>query len=195
MHAVSVPHELSPRSADAIAAAGESLSSRLVTGALAAAHHRGVWIDATQVLVTDDVHGRAQPLMDITTGRLRSIVVPVLEAGNVPVIGGYVGATENGVTTTLGRGGSDFSAAIFGAALDAEEIQIWTDVDGMLTADAHRRPGAPHTTALVQRSLRARLLRRESPAPGNNSTSGGTEHSCADLECAAPGRPRDRDQR
>ena len=135
LHAVSVLHELSPRSADAIAAAGESLSSRLVTGALAAADHRGVWIDATQVLVTDNAHGRAQPLMDITTGRLRSIVVPVLEAGNVPVIGGYVGATEDGVTTTLGRGGSDFSAAIFGTALDAEEIQIWTDVDGMLTAD------------------------------------------------------------
>ena len=142
LHAVSVLHELSPRSADAIAASGESLSGRLVAGALAATGGHAAWVDATQVLVTDDAHGRAQPLMDATTRRLRTVVVPLLEAGKVPIIGGYVGATEDDVTTTLGRGGSDYSAAIFGAALDAAEIQIWTDVDGMLTADPRIVDGA-----------------------------------------------------
>ena len=142
LHAVSVLHELSPRSADAIAASGESLSSRIVAGALAAIGGHAAWVDATQVLVTDDAHGRAQPLMDPTTQRLRTVVAPLLEAGKVPIIGGYVGATEDDVTTTLGRGGSDYSAAIFGAALDAEEIQIWTDVDGMLTVDPRIVDGA-----------------------------------------------------
>ena len=142
VHAVSVLHELSPRSADAIAASGEALSARLVAGALAATGGHAAWVDATQILVTDDAHGRAQPLMDATTRRLRTIVAPLLEAGKVPIISGYVGATDDGVTTTLGRGGSDYSAAIFGAALDAAEIQIWTDVDGMLTADPRIVDGA-----------------------------------------------------
>ena len=142
LHAVSLLHELSPRSVDAIAASGESLSSRIVAGALAATGGHAAWVDATQVLVTDDAHGRAQPLMDPTTRRLRTVVAPLLETGKVPIIGGYVGATEDDVTTTLGRGGSDYSAAIFGAALDAEEIQIWTDVDGMLTADPRIIDGA-----------------------------------------------------
>ena len=142
VHAVSVLHELSPRSADAIAASGEALSTRLVAGALTATGSHAAWVDATQILVTDDAHARAQPLMDATTRRLRAIVAPLLEADQVPIIGGYVGATEDGVTTTLGRGGSDYSAAIFGAALDAAEIQIWTDVDGMLTADPRIVDGA-----------------------------------------------------
>ena len=142
VHAVSVLHELSPRSADAIAASGEALSARLVAGALTATGSHAAWVDATQILVTDDAHARAQPLMDATTRRLRAIVAPLLEADQVPIIGGYVGATEDGVTTTLGRGGSDYSAAIFGAALDAAEIQIWTDVDGMLTADPRIVDGA-----------------------------------------------------
>ena len=135
VHAVGVLRELSPRSADAIAAFGESLSGGIVAGALASSGVGSQWIDALQVLVTDDSHGRAQLLMDATTARVRDIVAPVLESSQVPVVGGFVGATQDGVTTTLGRGGSDYSAAIFGAALNAKKIQIWTDVDGMLTAD------------------------------------------------------------
>ena len=164
VHAVSVLHELSPRSADAIAASGEALSARLVAGALTATGSHAAWVDATQILVTDDAHARAQPLMDATTRRLRAIVAPLLEADQVPIIGGYVGATEDGVTTTLGRRGSDYSAAIFGAALDAAEIQIWTDVDGMLTADPRIVDGA-------------RLVRRlscggsRSPKPRSSRTS------------------------
>jgi len=135
LHAVGVLRELSPRSADAIAALGELLSSRLVAGALSTAGVPARWVDAQTLLVTDDSHDRARPIMDVTTDRVRDTVRPLLEAGQVPVIGGYVGATEDGVTTTLGRGGSDYSAAVFGSILDAHELQIWTDVDGMLTAD------------------------------------------------------------
>ena len=135
VHAVSMLHELSLRSADAVVAFGESLSSRLVAAALRSVGVEADAIDSTRVLVTDGQHGRAQPLMEPTTGRLRETVCPLLDRGVVPVVGGYVGATTEQVTTTLGRGGSDYSAAVFGAGLDAEEIQLWTDVDGMLTAD------------------------------------------------------------
>src|SRR5439155_24892698 len=86
-------------------------------------------------VITNDDHTRARPLMRETTAALRASVVPLLEAGRIPVLGGFVGATVEGHTTTLGRGGSDYSGAIVGAGIDAAEIQIWTDVDGMLTAD------------------------------------------------------------
>ena len=147
VHAVAVLHELSPRSADAIAAFGETLSARLVAAALASAGVEAVPIDPTDVLITDSQHGCAQPLMTPTTRRLDDVVRPLTDAACVPVIGGYVGVSTDGVTTTLGRGGSDYSAAIFGAALGAAEIQIWTDVDGMLTADPRVVTGArlvPH---------------------------------------------------
>jgi aspartate kinase len=93
-------------------------------------------------VVTDDRFGRAVPLMDMTAGRLEEKARPHLNAGRVVVMGGYIGSTTAGITTTLGRGGSDYSAAIVGAALGADEIQIWTDVDGMMTADPRIVPGA-----------------------------------------------------
>jgi aspartate kinase len=93
------------------------------------------WVDARRALVTDGEHTAAAPLMRETTAALMQHVDPPLAAGRLPVMGGFVGATKDGVTTTLGRGGSDYSAAIVGACLGAGEIQIWTDVDGMLTAD------------------------------------------------------------
>ena len=127
--------EASPRSLDAIAAAGELASSRLVAAALAAAGCPAAWIDPRQIVVTDANHGAAAPEMDEITKRARAVLEPLSQRGTVPVIGGFAGATASGVTTTLGRGGSDYSAAILGAALDVDEIQIWTDVDGMLTAD------------------------------------------------------------
>jgi aspartate kinase len=94
-----------------------------------------VWVDARTVLATDAEHTSAAPDMIDTCERARARVAPASAAGSVVVLGGFIGATANGVTTTLGRGGSDYSAAIFGACLGADEIQIWTDVDGMLTAD------------------------------------------------------------
>ena len=93
------------------------------------------WVDPRRVIVTDDQYGTASPpLLDETSNAVQREIAPHLAAKRLPVTGGYVGATTGGVTTTLGRGGSDYSAALIGAALEAE-IQIWTDVDGMLTAD------------------------------------------------------------
>jgi aspartate kinase len=135
VHALAVLHEVSPRSLDAVVAVGEVVSSRIVAAALADAGIRSAWVDARRVLVTDAEHTAAAPDITATAERCRSLVSPALAAGEVPVLGGFIGATASGVTTTLGRGGSDYSAAIFGASLDVDEIQIWTDVDGMLTAD------------------------------------------------------------
>ena len=93
-------------------------------------------------MITDDTFGKAHPRLDDIADATREHLLPLVRAGRVPVLGGYIGATPDGLTTTLGRGGSDFSAALLGAALDAEAIEIWTDVDGMLTADPRVIPGA-----------------------------------------------------
>jgi aspartate kinase len=135
VHALAVVEEVTPRSSDAIVAFGELASSRIVAAALEDAGLPTRWLDARALLVTDAQHGAAVPDRDATRVRLDTLVGPLLAEGLVPVTGGFVGATASGLTTTLGRGGSDFSAALFGAGLAAEEIQIWTDVDGMLTAD------------------------------------------------------------
>jgi aspartate kinase len=135
VHALAVLREVSPRSLDAVLAAGEIVSSRIVAAALADHGVPSVWVDARTVLATDAEHTGAAPDMIETCERARARVAPASGAGSVVVLGGFIGATSNGVTTTLGRGGSDYSAAIFGACLGADEIQIWTDVDGMLTAD------------------------------------------------------------
>jgi len=133
--ALSILREASPRSLDGVASAGELLSSRVVAGALAASGFDAVWVDARRAIVTDDQYTVAAPLTAETEAALAREVTPHLAAGRLPVLGGYVGATKEGVATTLGRGGSDYSAAIIGAGIDVAEIQIWTDVDGMLTAD------------------------------------------------------------
>lgn len=135
VEALAVLSEVSPRWLDTLAACGEVLSSQIATAALNARGLRAAWIDARKVMVTDDEHTAAAPLLPDTTAALMTHVDPVLASGQVPVMGGFVGATPAGITTTLGRGGSDYSAAIVGACLGADEIQIWTDVDGMLTAD------------------------------------------------------------
>lgn len=131
---LSIVGELSPRSMDAIASIGERLSSLIVSFALRSAGIPSVHIDARKIVVTDDRFTQAQCDFAETYLRCQQSVAPATEAG-VVVMGGYIGATLEDQTTTLGRGGSDFSAAIVGAGVGAEEIQIWTDVDGMLTAD------------------------------------------------------------
>ena len=133
--ALGVLREVTPRWLDAIAATGEILSSQMVTAALASHGLPSAWVDARHVMVTTADHTSAVPLEAETTAALTATVDPLLASRKIPVIGGFVGATKAGVTTTLGRGGSDYSASIIGACLAAEEIQIWTDVDGMLTAD------------------------------------------------------------
>ena len=133
--ALSVLREVTPRWLDAIAASGELLSSRIVAAALSAHGLPASWVDARQVMVTGEEHTAAPPLMKETATALSAVVDPILADRRIAVLGGFVGASTSGVTTTLGRGGSDYSAAIVGACLGATEIQIWTDVDGMLTAD------------------------------------------------------------
>ena len=127
--------ELTPRTSDTVAANGELLSSRLVTAAFSARGLDSTLVDSRECIVTDAVHTRAAPMFDETNARLKDKIAPLLAEGRVPVMGGFIGATKAGVTTTIGRGGSDFSAAIVGAALGAERIEIWTDVDGMMTTD------------------------------------------------------------
>jgi aspartate kinase len=117
--------------------------------------------------VTDDLFTRANPDDAATAERLRATVPPLLAAGRVPVVGGYVGATAEGVTTTLGYEGSDFSAALFGAALGAWEIQLWTDVDGILTADPTLVPGAkPVATLTFAEALELACSGSKKPHPG-----------------------------
>ena len=135
VHALAVLREVSPRSLDAVLAAGEVVSSRIVAAAIADHRIESVWVDARGVIVTDSEYNAAVPDMLETAGRTRDRVAPHASRCRVAVLGGFIGSTSNGVTTTLGRGGSDYSAAIFGACLGVDEIQIWTDVDGMLTAD------------------------------------------------------------
>lgn len=133
--ALSVLGYLTPRSLDAIAATGETLSSRLVTAAFVARGIPAELVDARDVIATDDDYTRAEPDVERIAEQARSAVLPVVRARRVPVMGGFIGASAERVTTTLGRGGSDYSASLVGAALQAEAIEIWTDVDGMLTAD------------------------------------------------------------
>ncbi len=137
---IAVLGELTPRSIDAISSYGERLSSYIV--ALAFEHFGlpSVHVDSRRVIVTDHRHTQAAPLFEETYKRLAEIL-PALAQDKVVVMGGFIASTEEGVTTTLGRGGSDFTASIVGAGVGATEIQIWTDVDGMLTADPTIFPG------------------------------------------------------
>jgi aspartate kinase len=134
--------ELTPRTTDHVAAYGEMLSSKIVAAAFDAHGIASAHVDSRECLVTDNAHTKAAPLFDETNERLREKVQPLLNEGRVPVMGGFIGATKAGVTTTIGRGGSDYSAAIFGAGLNAERIEIWTDVDGMMTTDPNICPDA-----------------------------------------------------
>jgi bifunctional aspartokinase / homoserine dehydrogenase 1 len=134
--------QLAPRVRDAISSLGERLSVLLVAAAL---RERGVAaqaIEATELIVTDSGHGAAEPQIDLTRTRCEARLRPLLEQGVVPVITGFIGATPEGVLTTLGRGGSDYSATILAAVLQANEVIIWTDVDGLLTADPRVVPDA-----------------------------------------------------
>ena len=126
---------ITPRSLDAVACFGEQMSSLLVTEAFRARGIPAQHVDAREIMITSDHFNAAEPSPDAISDRAREKLAPLVRAGIVPVLGGYIGATAAGVTTTLGRGGSDYTASLLGAALGADDIEIWTDVDGMLTAD------------------------------------------------------------
>jgi aspartokinase/homoserine dehydrogenase 1 len=132
---IAVLGEVTARGYDAVASFGERLSANILAAALRERGVRAQALAATELIVTDDNFGEATPLMEQTRHRLQQRVKPLVSRGVVPVITGFIGATEEGVTTTLGRGGSDYTAAIVGAGLGADEVWIWSDVDGILTAD------------------------------------------------------------
>jgi aspartate kinase len=134
--------ELAPRLQDQLLGFGECLSSRIVQAAFVRAGLDAVWVDAPACIVTDAAHTQATPLWEETNQRLQMALRPLLAESKIPVLGGFIGATRDGIATTLGRGGSDFTASIVGAAMLASRIEIWTDVDGILTTDPKLCPDA-----------------------------------------------------
>ncbi|HUP47420.1 MAG TPA: lysine-sensitive aspartokinase 3, partial [Thermoanaerobaculia bacterium] len=134
--------EITPRARDKVMSIGEKLSSVLFAYSMMMRAVPGEHVHSEDVVITDTRFGEATPLMDETREAARRSLLPLIERNLIPVMGGFIGRTRDGATTTLGRGGSDYSAAIVGAALGAEEIQIWTDVDGMMTCDPRLIPGA-----------------------------------------------------
>jgi len=133
---------LRPAELDAVAGRGELWSSRVVAAALEGAGLAATWVDIRPLMVTDDRYGRATPQMQALTARARECLRPLADAGRIPVTQGFIGATAEGTPTTLGRGGSDFTAALLGAALGARRVEIWTDVNGLMTADPRIVPSA-----------------------------------------------------
>jgi aspartate kinase len=140
---ISYVGELTPKSRDYVLSFGERLSAPIVWGALRDLKLETQYFTGKEAgIVTDSNFGEASPLMNVTTHQLREKIGPLLEKRIIPVVTGYIAATQDGVVTTLGRGGSDYTATILGAALAADEIWIWTDVDGLMTADPKIIPSA-----------------------------------------------------
>ena len=141
-HSVHVLGEVTSRAMDTISSMGERLSARVVAARLREQGQAAQAVDATELIVTDNCFQNAVPQMQATAEQVQRNLVPLLEEGIIPVVTGFMGATVDGITTTLGRGGSDYSASILGAALNADEVWTWTDVDGVLTADPRIVPDA-----------------------------------------------------
>jgi aspartate kinase len=141
-HSVHVLGEVTPRAMDAITSLGERINARILAAVLRQQDANSEAVDATETIITDDKHQNGVPLMDLTRERAATRLLPLLEEGTIPVLTGFIGATADGVTTTLGRGGSDYSAAILGDCLNADEVWIWTDVDGVMTTDPRIVPDA-----------------------------------------------------
>ncbi len=151
--AVGVLGEATPRALDAISGLGERMSVRLLAAALEAGGAPAAPVEATGLIVTDRHFGAAHPDLDATRASVRQALEPLLEQGTVPVVTGFIAATADGIPTTLGRGGSDYSAALLGAALPADEVWIWTDVDGVMTADPRLVPEARTIPSLSYREI------------------------------------------
>ncbi len=134
--------ELTPRTQDNVVAYGERINSKVVAAAFAARGLKATHVDAREIIVTDHAFGKAAPNVVEIDRRLQAKLRPLIERGEVPVLGGFIGSTPDGITTTIGRGGSDYSAALVGAGMNADAIEIWTDVDGMKTTDPNLCPDA-----------------------------------------------------
>ena len=140
--AVSVLGETTPHALDAIASLGERMSVRLLAQVLQASAVPALFVEATRLIVTDDRYQAAHPDLQATTQLTRQTLEPLLDAGQVPIVTGFIARSPDGVTTTLGHGGSDYSAALVATVLPADEVWIWTDVDGVMTADPRIVPDA-----------------------------------------------------
>ncbi|MFQ5421052.1 MAG: aspartate kinase, partial [Anaerolineae bacterium] len=151
--AVHVLGELSPRALDAIGGMGEQMSVRILAAYLRETGHRSQAIDATELIVTDANFQAAAPDFVATKEKMGGRLRPFLAAGGIPIVTGFIAATPDGITTTLGRGGSDFSGAILGQALSADEVWIWTDVDGVMSADPRIVPDAHNIPVLSYREV------------------------------------------
>jgi aspartate kinase len=134
--------ELTPRTNDLVVSFGERLSSKMMAEALDQLELGGTHVDARSCIITDATYGKAVPQDAAIEAKLAEIVLPLVEAGKTPVMGGFIGSTAEGVTTTLGRGGSDFTAALVGGGMHAGAIEIWTDVNGIMTTDPRICPDA-----------------------------------------------------
>jgi bifunctional aspartokinase / homoserine dehydrogenase 1 len=150
---VAVLGEATPRALDYTMGLGERMSARQIAAALRAANVSSTAIDATRLIVTDDCFQDAAPDLTATCKNVQQIIVPALDGGQVPVITGFIGATPDGICTTLGRGGSDYSAALIGVCLGSDELWIWTDVDGVMSADPRIVPGARTIDTLTYREV------------------------------------------
>ncbi len=139
---VDIVGELTPRSFDTFCSFGELLSTSVFSEALRDAGHDAVWLDIREVIITDDNFGAARPLDELCEKNVSTAVRPLLEQGKTVITQGFIGSTKDGRTTTFGRGGSDFTAALLGAWLSSDQIQIWTDVDGVMTSDPRIVPDA-----------------------------------------------------
>ena len=197
--------ERPPRSVDEAVAIGERLSALLLAAYVRALGHEASAINAFDLVVTDAVFGNATPLMDQTRVKAEAVLRPILQRGGLPVITGFNGATADGRPTTLGRGGSDFSASIIASALDASELWIWTDVDGIMTADPRMVPDARVLDELTYaeaaelayngakvlhpRTL-APLAEKRIPVWSKNSFNTAARGTRILPELAAPGGPR-----
>jgi len=135
-------HELTPRISDLIVSYGERISSRIVAAAFTELGIDAAHVDARDVVITDSQFQKAVPQDALIEKRSQEKLQPLIAKGKVPVMGGFIASNEAGITTTLGRGGSDFTGALIGGALTAEAIEIWTDVDGIMTADPRVCPDA-----------------------------------------------------
>ena len=151
--AVLVLGELTPRALDAVSAMGEQMSVRILAATMRQMGQQAEAIDASELIVTDANFQEAAPRVQLTAQLATQRLLPLLAQGATPVVTGFMGATAEGTITTLGRGGSDFSAAILGQALEADEVWIWTDVDGVMTADPRLVPGARTIPTLTYREV------------------------------------------
>jgi len=168
---IAVLGELTPRALDMISSMGERFSVRLMAAALESLGVPAQPVEATELIVTDDRFGAANPLMEQTTAEMRAHLLPLLKRGITPIVTGFLAATTSGIVTTLGRGGSDYTASLVGNCLDADEVQIWTDVDGVMTADprivsnARTLPTLSYTEAAELSYFGARVLHPKTILP------------------------------